>query len=111
MTSKERNSLKERILSQISDLTVEIKSHEETSRPVAPDNAIGRLTRMEAINARSISEERLGSARMRLTRLQNTLKRIDTPRFGLCSVCEDPIPLNRLMLMPETTRCVDCVKE
>ena len=111
MTDGERKELKEKILSQIDELKTEIKSYEETTKPVAPDNAIGRLTRMEAINAKSISEASLSSARLRLTRLQNTLKRIDSENFGLCALCEELIPVKRLMLMPETTKCVECMED
>ncbi|MFW9805029.1 MAG: TraR/DksA family transcriptional regulator [Candidatus Thorarchaeota archaeon] len=111
MKDKERNEIKAKITSQINDLRVEIESLEKTSRPVAPDNAIGRLTRMEAINAKSISEASLSSARMRLTRLQHTLKRIDSKNFGLCALCEEPIPMKRLLLMPETTKCVACMED
>jgi DnaK suppressor protein len=111
MTDKERNEIRGKITSQINDLTVEIESLEKASRPVAPDNAIGRLTRMEAINAKSISEASLSSARMRLTRFHNKLKRIDSDNFGLCALCEEPIPMKRLMLMPETTKCVACMED
>jgi DnaK suppressor protein len=111
MTEEERKDLKKKILCLIDGLRDGIKSLEEASRPVAPDNAIGRLTRMEAISARGISEASLNSARARLTRLQNAINRIDTPDFGLCSICEEPIPLKRLMLIPETTRCVRCVED
>lgn len=108
MMDKERETLRRKIRSQIDDLKSEIKSHEEASKPVAPDNAIGRLTRMEAINARSISEANLHSARARLTRLENALKRIDTDDYGICAACEEPIPFKRLLLMPEAVRCVRC---
>ncbi len=111
MTDDELKGIREKILSEIEALTPEIQRLEEASRPVAPDNAIGRLTRMEAINAKSISEANLNSARMRISRLHNTLKRIDTQNFGICSMCEEPIPLKRLMLLPETTRCVDCIED
>jgi DnaK suppressor protein len=111
MNETEREEFKKKILSQIDDLQAEIKSHKESSRPVSPDNAIGRLTRMEAINAKSISEASLSSARTRLSRLQSALKRIDMPNFGLCFICEEPIPLKRLMLLPETTRCVNCMED
>ncbi len=108
MMDKERETLRRKIRSQIDDLRSEIKSHEEASKPVAPDNAIGRLTRMEAINARSISEASLNSARSRLIRLENALKRIDTDDYGICAECDEPIPFKRLLLMPEVIRCVHC---
>ncbi|UCG78294.1 MAG: TraR/DksA C4-type zinc finger protein [Nitrospirota bacterium] len=111
MTVRKKEELKKKVLDQIESLKTEIKSHEEASKPVSPDNAIGRLTRMEAINAKSISEASLSSARLRLKKLENTLKRIDRDDFGLCALCEEPIPLKRLMLMPETTKCVDCMED
>ncbi|UCE72496.1 MAG: hypothetical protein JSU99_04080 [Nitrospiraceae bacterium] len=56
MTDEDRQKLKEKILQEIDSLKVNIQSLEESSKPVSPDNAIGRLTRMEAINAKSIHE-------------------------------------------------------
>ncbi len=108
MTTREKEELRQKMLDQIESLREEIRSHEEGSKPVEPDNAIGRLTRMEAINAKSISEASLNSARTRLTRLENALKRIDSDDYGICSECDEPIPVKRLLIMPEATRCVRC---
>jgi len=108
MTDEQRQQIKQKIQLQIEELKAEIKSHEAASKPVEPDNAIGRLTRMEAISAKSISEASLNSARNRLTRLENSLGRIDSEDYGLCSECEEPIPFKRLLLLPEVTRCVQC---
>ena len=108
MTQEELRQIRENIKGLITELEAVIKSLVQTTKPIAPDNAIGRLTRMEAINAKSISEASLASARMRLTRLQNTLKRLDNPGFGLCPACEEPIPFKRLMLLPDAVRCVRC---
>jgi DnaK suppressor protein len=110
MTPEQKEELKETMTFQMEELRAEIASLEEGAKPVAPDNAIGRLTRMEAINARSISEATLASARARLAGLERALARIDSPDFGLCSVCEEPIPVKRLMLMPEASRCVNCAE-
>ena len=75
-----------------------------------PVVAIGRLTRMVAISAMSIREANLASARNRLMRLENALRRIDTEEFGVCTECDEPIPIKRLMLLPESTRCVRCAE-
>jgi DnaK suppressor protein len=91
MTPGQKEELRQTILARMEDLRSEIKAHKESAKPVAPDNAIGRLTRMEAINARSISEASLNSARNRLARLENALRRMDSPGFGLCSECEEPM--------------------
>ena len=111
MTDVERKELKKKMLEQIEALRVDIRAHKESSKPVEPDVAIGRLTRMEAIGAKHISEANLASASNRLARLERALRRIDTDEeFGLCSECDEPIPLRRLMLLPESTRCVRCAE-
>lgn len=109
MTEQEKEQLRDRIVSQIEEINNMVGSHRESSKPVAPDNAIGRLTRMEAISAKHISEASLNSARNRLLGLENALVRIDTDEdYGLCIECEEPLPVKRLMLMPEALRCVRC---
>ena len=40
----------------------DIASYKELNRPVSPDPAIGRLTRMEAIQSKSINESALREA-------------------------------------------------
>ncbi len=108
MDTNERKDLKLKIEKGIEEEKELIQSLEETSKPVAPDNAIGRLTRMEAINSKSISEASLNSSRSKLAKLEKALKKIDDPDFGVCVNCETPIPHGRIMLMPESTLCVPC---
>ncbi len=108
MTDKEREDIRAATVAQIAGIRENLAAHKESSKPVEPDNAIGRLTRMEAINAKHISEASLDNATARLARLENTLKRIDTEDYGICSMCEEDIPFKRLLLLPESTRCVPC---
>lgn len=111
MNKKDKALLKEKILQEIDSLRVNIKALEEMSKPVAPDVAIGRLTRMEAINSKSINDANLQSAKNRLSRLQSALNRIDDDHFGICIECEEPIPVKRLMIIPESLKCVQCMEE
>lgn len=111
MTEKQINQIKEKVFNEIAGLRKEIGSLEEEIKPIAPDNAIGRLTRMEAINAKSMHEANLHSAKVRLARLENTLARINSDEFGLCCDCEEPIAFKRLLLIPESIRCVQCAEK
>ncbi|RLA69230.1 MAG: transcriptional regulator, partial [Epsilonproteobacteria bacterium] len=47
-------------------------------------------------------------ARVRFTRLNNALQRIDKPMFGICIECEENIGFGRMSVRPESVRCVDC---
>ncbi len=108
MTKNQRQEIRKAIEAQMAEIRENLAAHKESSKPVKPDNAIGRLTRMEAIGAKHISEASLLNARARLSRLENALKRLDTEDYGICSMCEEDIPHKRLMLVPESTRCVSC---
>ncbi|MBW1898243.1 MAG: TraR/DksA C4-type zinc finger protein [Deltaproteobacteria bacterium] len=89
-------------------LKEDILSYHKLTRPISPDNAIGRLTRMEAISSKSINEEVLRKTKSTLSRLESALNMIDDPDFGLCKKCEEQIPIARLMIIPETYFCVEC---
>lgn len=110
MNQEQREQLRQGILSEIDNLKHSIPQLEESSKPVPPDNAYGRLSRMEAINSKSISEAGLRSARSRLSRLDNALGRVDDEDFGICLNCDRPIPIGRVLLVPESTFCVECAE-
>ena len=111
MNLAEKQELKRNIEQAIEAQGILIASLAETSKPVAPDNAIGRLSRMEALNDRAVSEASLNAARHKLSRLENALSKVDQPDFGLCVSCDNPIPPGRILLMPEATRCVPCAEK
>ena len=111
MNKQERAELKQKIIEEISTQKHLIKSFTETSKPIAPDNAIGRLTRMEAIGSQGISEASLKSSKVKLEQLEKALEKINLPEFGICIRCANPIPQGRIMLIPESVVCVTCVEK
>ncbi len=111
MDDEARVELKKKIVEEIEVQKHLITSFEATSKPVAPDNAIGRLTRMEAISSQGVSEASLNSARVKLVKLEKALSKIDSPEFGICVHCATPIPQGRIMLLPENVLCVSCAEK
>ena len=111
MTGKERQKLESHIREKIHILKKDIASYRKLTRPIAPDDALGRLTRMDAISSKSINEAALHQAKNSLSGLERTLKRTDDPDFGLCASCEEQIPFARLMAIPETYHCVECAEK
>lgn len=111
MDGEERKRVEEIIFREIDQSQQDIVALEELVKPIAPDNAIGRLSRMEAIHAKSVNEAALSAAKVKLTKLKRALSRLDEPEFGLCQECGEPIPMGRILLMPETTMCVPCLEE
>lgn len=108
MDKHQKEELVQSIKKEITTLEKDIPSFRQLTKPVAPDNAIGRLTRMEAINSKSINEATLSKAIARLARLEHALKIVDDPDFGHCIQCEEPIPYKRLLVQPDSGLCVRC---
>ncbi|MGB0176749.1 MAG: TraR/DksA family transcriptional regulator [Owenweeksia sp.] len=110
MTTEEKEDYRETVKKAIAKAERDIEELEELTKPIAPENAIGRVSRMDAINNRSVNEAALRQNRQKLIRLRHNLEAIDKSGFGLCARCKQPIPIGRLMLMPETNRCTPCAR-
>lgn len=111
MDAAQRQEIKDFILDQIMQIREEIRSLREQTRPIPPDNAIGRLSRMEAINDKGVAETKLRTTLARLARLEQALRRTGEDDFGLCGECGEAIPAARLKLLPEIGLCVGCLEE
>ena len=110
METEKIDKLKSHIKEKIEGLKENITSYKRLTRPVPPDSAIGRLTRLEAISSKSINEAALNKATQTLSKMERVLTMIDGPYFGLCRECEEPIPFARLMVVPESDLCVQCAE-
>lgn len=104
----EEENIKELILTEISNTEKLIQEYRELSKPVAPDDAIGRITRMDAINNKSVTEASLRQAEKKLLSLQRVLSLLGTKDFGICLKCKNPIPMARILFRPESLYCVNC---
>lgn len=60
------------------------------------------------LNDREINEYALQTATKKLVALQRTLSKIEEENFGNCIRCGNPIPVARLMAVPEATKCLEC---
>ena len=87
-----------------------ILHYRELTKPIAPENAIGRVSRMDAINNKSVNDAALKKAEQKLKNLKIALSNINDPDFGLCSKCKNQIPLGRILLMPHSRFCVHCAR-
>ncbi|NQU86794.1 MAG: TraR/DksA C4-type zinc finger protein [Mariniphaga sp.] len=108
MEDTKRDELKDKIKSEIVKTEKHILEYRELSKPIAPENSIGRISRMDAINNRSISEAALKKAEKKLSDLKYMFSQIEESDFGTCIRCKKPIPMGRLLLMPQSNLCVNC---
>lgn len=108
MTEEEKEQLKKLIDDQIESIKEEIIGLTELTKPISLDNSIGRLSRMDAINNKTINERALRDKKRTLQKLERAQERYREDKLGICLKCGDDIPLGRLKIMPYTTRCVKC---
>lgn len=98
------------IREEIEKTEQKIEEYRELTQPVSPENAIGRVSRMDAINNKSVVEATLRQAESKLAGLKYALTKVDSPDFGTCQRCKRPIPVKRLLLMPQSRYCVHCAQ-
>jgi DnaK suppressor protein len=110
MTDKEKEQLKEKLIQEKTKVEKRIKSLKDLTQAIAPDNAIGRVSRMDAINNKSVNEAALMSAENKLKSIDNALQNLDKDDFGKCKRCGQEIPMGRLVVMPESHLCIRCAQ-
>ena len=108
MDSKQTKKIAKTIAAEIKKTTESIFEYKKMCKPISPDDAIGRVSRMDAINNKSVLESALRKAENRLKKLKLVQKEILNKDFGMCIRCKKEIPLARLALVPESKKCVHC---
>ena len=97
------------LLAHRDELRRESAETAEAREVVELDQArFGRLSRMDALQARAMSEELQRRRELELKRIAGALKRIDDGDYGCCLTCGEPIGVKRLTIEPTTTQCIRC---
>lgn len=91
----------------------ELHSLTQTGREAADtveldQSKVGRLTRMDALQAQAISQERERRRTQALHRIDAALQRLEKGDYGYCLDCDEPIAEQRLQFDPAVTLCIDC---
>ena len=108
MNLLELNKIKDKINKEIEKTINSIQDYKKSTKPIAPENAIGRVSRMDAINNKSVVELALQKAEQKLKKLRQVEKEVNNKDFGICIRCKKTIPIARLLLIPESKKCVYC---
>lgn len=104
----DKEEVKTKIKFEIKATEKIIKDLIDLTQPISPENAIGRISRMDAINNKSINVASLNQAKDKLKRLYSALENVPSKNFGICIRCKKQIPIGRIMLMPHAIKCVNC---
>ena len=104
----DKKAIEIKIHSKIKTLKEEIKELRIITKPIEPENAIGRISRMDAINNKAINDRMLRKAEEKLKGLLFAISRLNEDSFGKCIQCNIQINEQRILLMPHITKCVKC---
>lgn len=78
---------------------------------VAPDKAIGRLSRLDAMQMQEMAREAQRQRGARMHELREAMRRMDVGEYGICAACGEWIDYPRLEARPEIRRCGACAKD
>ena len=111
MTSAERISFKASVKETLVRLEKELQELEKELQPIAPECALGTLSRFEMMQDQERIHTTYLVVKQQFDALTYTYRHIDDEGFGLCCVCDEEIATARLLAVPETRMCIDCASE
>ena len=110
MNETELKAIKEKLLLETHDTQKKINKYSDLCKPIPPENSIGRISRMDAINNKSVVEAALRELTKKMQQLKVMQNKINDTDFGICNKCKKRIPFGRLMIRPHSKFCVNCAK-
>lgn len=108
MNKEDKIQVSNKIKESILETKLKIKEYQDLTKPISPENAIGRVSRMDAINNKSIVEAALRESKKKLADLIFVESLIHKPDFGICISCSQSIPIGRILFRPQSKKCVNC---
>ena len=112
MNTQEIKQFRQKLLALKNDLQLLQQGSEEAGRPVELDQArVGRLSRMDAMQAQQMAREAARRSQQRLVLIEGALRRIDAGDYGYCTDCGEQIDVRRLAVEPISTRCISCAEQ
>ena len=100
---------RERLDARRAELTALSDQASEARATVALDQqAIGRLSRMDAMQGQAMAEATERRRRHDLARIDMAERRLEAGDYGFCTRCDEPVPDGRLAIDPMAERCVAC---
>ena len=110
MDKRQVKAIQKQLFAETLDTQKKIKEYTGLCKPIAPENSIGRISRMDAINNKSVVEAALREAKKKMQQLQLMQEKIKETDFGYCLRCKKEIPFGRLMIRPHSKFCVNCAQ-
>jgi DnaK suppressor protein len=103
--------LKGMLLSELEEVEIIAQKTAEDRVPVELDQqAVGRLSRMDAMQQQSMEKAKQVRRIERIKLINAALKRLEDGDYGFCLKCDAHISNGRLKLDPTFSLCIDCAR-
>lgn len=110
------NSFKKQILARLDDVNHEVDDmkkgvvNQKPTKSMSPDSIYSVHMADAGSDSHQLEKNFLFIARENnyIKNLENALERIDSGHFGVCVLCGELIPEERMIEVPNATKCVDC---
>lgn len=106
MTETQRGEIRRYMQERLNSLRTRLDGADFSPLTCADENELA--SRVSEMNMTLALRQRDSGLLGDLTR---TLRRMDTPDYGLCAHCGEDIPLARLKAHPTTSLCLECMRE
>lgn len=109
LTDDQIGELEKMLLTLREELQEALVLKKDSAKPVELDQpAIGRLSRMDAMQHQQMAEATMRQAKLRLDGVQAALRAISAGEYGECRNCGEYISYKRLLVKPEAALCIEC---
>lgn len=108
LTNEQLAELARALTAMRTELEVGLRDATDGARPVALDQPIGRLSRVDALQQQAMAQATRRGMELRLQLVQQALTAVERREYGYCRMCDEPIAYKRLLSKPETPFCVRC---
>jgi DnaK suppressor protein len=109
LSQDDLNLLRNRLLEELAGLENAEALGQSGQRTVELDQqAVGRLTRMDALQSQAMSKAEAALRARRRHAIHAALARMDEGEYGYCCDCGEEIAPRRLEIDPAAATCVSC---
>ncbi len=112
MKQDQLNAFRQALISLRDEIEQLNSTSREAAGTVALDQSkVGRLSRMDALQAQQMAQEMARRRQIQLQKIDGALRRMDAGEYGYCVICDEEIAAARLEFDPASTRCINCMED
>ncbi|MDH5489049.1 MAG: TraR/DksA C4-type zinc finger protein [Rhodospirillaceae bacterium] len=112
ISDKKISEFQKKLLLEKQELLHDAELSSDDRKAVTLDQtSVGRLSRMDAMQAQEMALETERRREIELGRIERALERIKNGEYGFCQSCDEEITEKRLEIDPATPVCINCANK